>query len=120
LPSVANALASRGMADAVGLMQWVRHVIGERGLPENPLGVRLGRRPKREEQEADQYFSVHDASSELEGHGQNRRSVRRSCYDGHGPVSFSDAMDFFALALLIESHRAQDGCQDHSWEMNPG
>ena len=40
--SVANTLASRRMADAVHLMQWMRDVIFENGLGKNPLAVRRG------------------------------------------------------------------------------
>jgi hypothetical protein len=45
---VTNALASRGMTDAVGLMQRVRHMISESGFFKNPLAIRLReRRPER-------------------------------------------------------------------------
>ena len=44
LTSVTNALASRRVADAVGLMQRVRHMIRESGLFKNPLAIRLRER----------------------------------------------------------------------------
>ena len=47
LSGVTNALASRRMADAVGLMQRVRHMIGESGLVKNPLAIRLRKRRLR-------------------------------------------------------------------------
>ena len=40
LSVVANAFAARGVADAFGLVQRMRDVIGERGLVEDPLTVR--------------------------------------------------------------------------------
>ena len=50
LSGVANAFASRRMADAFHLMQRVRHVIGEGGLFEDPLAICLGeeRKPKKQ------------------------------------------------------------------------
>ena len=42
LSGVANALASRRMADTLGLMQRMRHMIGKSALFQNPLAVRCG------------------------------------------------------------------------------
>ena len=46
LSVVTNALASGGMADAVGRMQEVRDVIRERGLFKNPLPIRSAKSGK--------------------------------------------------------------------------
>jgi hypothetical protein len=58
LSIVANALASRRMAHTLGLMQWVRHMVGECALFEDPLAVG-GKRGEGHEQERDQYFIFH-------------------------------------------------------------
>ena len=73
LSGVANAFASRSMADAVGLFQRVRHVIRESGLLENPLTICLGEGGTRQKQEGDQefHFSTHGLFLVLDGHGQN-------------------------------------------------
>jgi hypothetical protein len=39
LSGVADALATSGVADAVGLMKRMRNVVGESGLLEDPLGI---------------------------------------------------------------------------------
>jgi hypothetical protein len=59
LARVANALASCGMADALYLVQWVRHMVGERGLFENPLAICLSKRRNREKQESYQGCFIH-------------------------------------------------------------
>ena len=61
LSRVANALASRGMADALGLMQRVRHMVGERGLFQDPLAYPLRR--KRGSRETRRRLSSHSCSS---------------------------------------------------------
>jgi hypothetical protein len=62
LSGVTSALASRRMTDAIGLMQGVGHVIGESGLFQNPLAVRLRERrlEKRQKQEGRPYCLVHN------------------------------------------------------------
>jgi len=53
LALVADALAARGVAAAVGLMQRVRDVVGEGALLQNPLvvsGKEIRQGEKREEQ----------------------------------------------------------------------
>src|ERR1700692_1029475 len=42
LSGVANALAASSVAHAIDLMEWMRHVIGQDGLVENPGVIRLG------------------------------------------------------------------------------
>ena len=56
LSGVANSFAPRFMADALHLMQRVRHVIGERRLFENPLAIRLRESWKSDEQQDYEYF----------------------------------------------------------------
>jgi hypothetical protein len=120
LSGVANALASRCMADAVRLMQGVGHVISESGLRKNPLAIRFGKRGKRTEQKGYYYFPFHEVSSPLNGYGQNGGSIRRSRYNGHRSVSLRDSMNLFSFAFLIESNRSQNGCHDHAWAVDPG
>jgi hypothetical protein len=61
---VANALASRRMAHTLGLMQWVRHMVGQCALFEHPLAVG-SKSGDGYEQEHDQYFILHKLCSEL-------------------------------------------------------
>jgi hypothetical protein len=54
LSVVANALASRGVGYAFGLVEGVRYVIGKSGLVEDPLAIRRrGERRKRKSEESD-------------------------------------------------------------------
>jgi hypothetical protein len=64
LSVVANALTSRRVAHTLGLMQFVRHMVGERALFEDPLAVG-SKRGEGHEQERDQYFLIHKLCSEL-------------------------------------------------------
>jgi hypothetical protein len=60
LSGVADALATSGVADAVGLMKRMRNVISESALLENPLGI--GGQPesaKDEWQQGNQFRFVH-------------------------------------------------------------
>jgi len=50
LPVMTDAFASSGMAGALTLMEWVRDVIGERALVENPLAVDGEKARSRKEQ----------------------------------------------------------------------
>ena len=126
LSSVANTLASCRMADALDLMQRVRHVIGESGLFESPLAIRLARRGRRETKKSQESPAIsiillfNSRSLELNGYGQNRGSIRRSCYDGHRSMGTRDPVNFFPFTFLIKGNCSQDGCQDHPWAMNPG
>src|ERR1019366_1066735 len=122
LSGVASAFASRRVADPINLMQRVRYVIRESGLFESPLAICLSKGWKPKEQEGYQYFYlfIHEPSLELNGYGQDSGSICRGCYDGHRSMSASDSMNFFPATFLIKSNRPQDGCQDHSWAMNPG
>src|ERR1019366_2830647 len=77
LSGVANSLASRRVADAIDLVQRVRHMIRESGLFESPLTICLGKGWKPKEQEGYQYFYlfIHGPSLELNGYGQDSGSI---------------------------------------------
>src|ERR1019366_6600771 len=122
LAGVANALASSRVADAIDLMQRVRHMIRESGLFESPLNIRLSKGWKPKEQEGYQYFYlfIHESSLKLNGYGQDRGPIGHSCYGGNGSMSARDSVNFLPVTSLIKSNRPQDRCQDHPWAMNPG
>ena len=56
LALMANSLAARRVADAVGLMQRVRNVVGQRALLEHPLVVGGEKVGQREQQKKRQDF----------------------------------------------------------------
>src|SRR5579863_7300408 len=82
LSVVANALASRRMAHTLRLMQWVRHMVGERALFEESLAVR-SKRGEGYEQEHDQYFLIHKLCSELKRNRKKSSPKRDGRHDGH-------------------------------------
>jgi hypothetical protein len=63
LSGAANSLTAGRVADAIDLMQRVRHVIGERGLFENPLAVGQDPHRKRAGEQGSPEKSVHDLNS---------------------------------------------------------
>src|SRR6201987_3233756 len=95
LSGVANTLASRRVADAVNLMQGVRHVIRESGLFKSPLAIRLAKRGRREGSNSDEgdgrqcfsHWAGHKQASPFQSYGQDRCPVGPGCYDGHRSVS---------------------------------
>ena len=91
---MANALASRRVAHTLGLMQFVRHMVGECALFEDPLAI--GRkRGEGHEQEHDQYFLIHKLCSELHRYRQKSGPKRPGRNDGHRAMRLRDPMDFF-------------------------
>lgn len=59
LSGVASSFTAGRVADAIDLVQRVRHMIGERGLFENPLAVGQDPHRKRKEQQSSPEKSVH-------------------------------------------------------------
>jgi hypothetical protein len=54
LTCVANAFPFRRMADPLSLMQWVRHVVSESALFEDPLAIGSSKEWEGHEKEGDQ------------------------------------------------------------------
>ena len=106
LASVADALPSRRMAHTISLVQWVRYVVSERALFEDPLAIGSSKRVECHEQEDNQYFLGHKRYLELHRNRQKSSPKRPGGYDGYWPMCGGDAMNLFALVLLIESHNA--------------
>ena len=119
LSTVANALASRLVADSVNLMERVRHVIAESGFFENPLAIRGDQLRKHQKQDSHHYFLVHNLLLPFQTYCQYRGAVRRSRYDSHRSMRTRDAVNLFSPAPLIIGHRSQNGCQYHPRTMYP-
>ena len=119
LPVVTKALAFGCVADAVELVQRMRHVIGERALLEHPLAVRGGKGGQRQQAETYQQSPEHDPSLEFKRNGHDRRSKCPRRDDGHRTVQRRNAMHSFASALLGERDLAQNGGEDHAGSVNP-
>ena len=75
-PAWQTPLPSRRMAHTLGLMQWVRHMVRESALFEDPLAVRSSKRGKRQKQEGNQYFLVHKLCLELNRNRQKSSAKR--------------------------------------------
>src|SRR5580658_6329111 len=119
LTRVADALAFRRVAYALGLMQRMRHVVSKRTLFQDPLAVGNRKRGECGEQESGQDFLIHKWCLEL---NRNRQKGGPKCpgsHNGYWRVCGSDAMNLLALILLIESHNPQDWRQNHPWAMDP-
>jgi hypothetical protein len=117
LPQMADALSLRTMAHTIDLMQWMRHVISEGGLIQDPRAVCLGERRQREKHEDEKTLIFH-SSPELDmnrpGDGDDRGDVT----PGRGPrycgMGRGNAVDLFATVRLIEGHRTEYRSEDHS------
>jgi hypothetical protein len=62
---------------------------------------------------------THKNGSKLQRYRQQRRPKRPCRHDGHGPMSFGDAVNSLPVVLLRVRQRSQDRCEDHPRAMDP-
>ena len=92
------------MADALGLMKGMRHMIGESGLGKNPLTIGEGNFGKRQKQKSNQQFPIHECFLKSYGNGQNSEPI---CYIGdigHRGMRTSNAVNFLPATSLSICH----------------
>ena len=120
LSFAANTLASRGMTNAIGLMQRVRDMIRESGFFKNPLAIRDGQPAKDQKQKNRRNLPLHKSWLKLNRYGQNGGPIGRRRHPGDRPMRLGYPMNLFSIAELIVSHYAQNRGQDHPRTVNPG
>jgi hypothetical protein len=109
LSGVTNAFASRGMTDAVDLMQRVRDVIGEHGLFQNPLAIGLGKLGSQHKGQQHPVRFIHKSCSEFNSHGRDGQAERHVRNGGHRRMRLGDPMNPLPVVFLTEGHRPQNG-----------